>query len=166
MLKLKLLLAVITISLASLGVGPAQVLALNCNNPTTAAELVECGANDASGNVDPATQDAGAIDRTIERALVILSVVVGIVAVVMIVVAGFRYITSAAEPAKVTAAKNTLMYAIIGLIIVVLAQVIVRFVLKTTTETANNPATQGVCTATPYGYYWVGGPKASERCTP
>mgnify|MGYP006171884207 CR=1 FL=1 len=60
----------------------------------------------------------------------IFSVVVGIVAVVMIIVGGFRYITSGGDSGNVTGAKNTILYAIVGLVIVALAQFIVRFVLN------------------------------------
>jgi hypothetical protein len=80
-------------------------------------------------------QDAG-LQGTIKTVINVLSVVVGIVAVVMIIVGGFRYITSGGKQESVSAAKNTILYAVIGLVIVALAQVIVRFVLtRTTTAT-------------------------------
>ncbi len=59
----------------------------------------------------------------------ILSIIVGIVAVIMIIVGGFRYITSGGSAESIQAAKNTILYALIGLVIVALSQVIVRFVL-------------------------------------
>ena len=59
----------------------------------------------------------------------ILSLVVGVVAVVMIIIGGFKYITSGGDSGNVTGAKNTILYAVIGLVIVALAQIIVRFVL-------------------------------------
>ncbi len=61
----------------------------------------------------------------------IFSVVVGIISVIMIIYAGFRYITSGGESGSVSSAKSTLIYAIIGLVIVVLAQLIVHYVLGT-----------------------------------
>ncbi|MEI9913688.1 MAG: hypothetical protein WDN66_01655 [Candidatus Saccharibacteria bacterium] len=61
----------------------------------------------------------------------IFSVIVGIISVIMIIYAGFRYITSGGESGSVSSAKNTLIYAIIGLFIVVIAQVIVHYVLNT-----------------------------------
>ena len=64
----------------------------------------------------------------------IFSVVVGIIAVIMIVYGGFRYITSGGDSGKVTSARNTILYAIIGLIIVALAQFIVKFVLSKATS--------------------------------
>ena len=59
---------------------------------------------------------------------VILSVL-GIVTVIMIILGGVQYTTSAGDPAKVTKAKNTIMYGVIGLVIALLAFAIVNFVL-------------------------------------
>lgn len=69
-------------------------------------------------------------DNTIKRIINIISTLIGIIAVVMIIFGGFKYITSGGDSAKLTSAKDTILYAIIGLIIVALAQVIVRFVLS------------------------------------
>jgi hypothetical protein len=81
-------------------------------------------------------ENTNGVSDLVKRIINILSVIVGVVAVIMIIIGGFRYITSGGSSEKVTAAKNTLLYAIIGLVIVALAQVIVRFVLtKTTTAT-------------------------------
>ena len=59
----------------------------------------------------------------------IFSVIVGIVAVIMIIWGGFKYITSGGDSSNVSSAKNTIIYAIIGLVVVALAQFIVQFVL-------------------------------------
>jgi hypothetical protein len=55
--------------------------------------------------------------------------VVGVVSVIMIIIGGFKYIISSGDSANVTSAKNTILYAIIGLVVVLLAQIIVRFVI-------------------------------------
>jgi lysylphosphatidylglycerol synthetase-like protein (DUF2156 family) len=60
----------------------------------------------------------------------IFTVVVGAISVIMIIYGGFRYITSGGASDKVGAAKNTLIYAIIGLVIVALANVIVAVVIN------------------------------------
>lgn len=62
----------------------------------------------------------------------VLTVIIGIVAVIMIIVGGFRFITSGGDASKVTSAKQTVIYAIVGLVIVALAQFIVRFILSNT----------------------------------
>ena len=56
--------------------------------------------------------------------------VIGFVAVVMIIVGGVQYTTSSGDTAKVTKAKNTIMYGVIGLVIALLAFAIVNFVLS------------------------------------
>jgi hypothetical protein len=48
----------------------------------------------------------------------------------MIIIGGFRYITAGGDSNNVSAAKNTIIYAIIGLVIVAFAQIIVQFVLN------------------------------------
>ncbi|MEK7561343.1 MAG: TrbC/VirB2 family protein [Patescibacteria group bacterium] len=75
------------------------------------------------------------LNNIIHTIINLLSVVVGVVAVIMIIIGGLRYITSGGSDTSVTSAKNTILYAIIGLIIVALAQVLVRFVLSKVTQT-------------------------------
>ena len=59
----------------------------------------------------------------------IFSAIVGVIAVVMIIVGGLRYITSGGDTGHVSTAKTTIIYALVGLVIVALAQLIVHFVL-------------------------------------
>ncbi len=86
------------------------------------------------------TQGGNASEDSLTNAIAlivnIISVIVGVIAVIMIIFGGAKYITSGGESAKITSAKNTLMYAIIGLIVVALAQFIVRFVLKNVSKVA------------------------------
>jgi hypothetical protein len=85
--------------------------------------------NNTSGSVS-------SFNHILTEVINIFSVVVGVVAVIMIIVAGFRYITSGGKQESVTGAKNTILYAVIGLVIVALAQIIVRFVLNKATSTS------------------------------
>lgn len=57
--------------------------------------------------------------------------IVGIVSVIMLIWGGVRYILSGGDNKKVTDAKNTILYAIIGLVIAILSFAIVNFVLNT-----------------------------------
>ncbi|MCA9332571.1 TrbC/VirB2 family protein [Candidatus Saccharibacteria bacterium] len=81
-------------------------------------------------------QDAAAgtptdkIDTLATKIVNIISWVVGIAAVIMIMVGGFKYITSQGDGNSISGAKNTILYAIIGLVIVLFAQIIVRFVIN------------------------------------
>ena len=56
--------------------------------------------------------------------------VLGIVAVIVIIYGGFTYVTSSGDAAKLTKARNTIIYSVIGLIVSLLAFAIVNFVLK------------------------------------
>ena len=55
--------------------------------------------------------------------------IVGIIAVIMLIVGGIKYVISGGDAKKVTDAKNTVLYAIIGLVISFLAFAIVNFVI-------------------------------------
>lgn len=68
------------------------------------------------------------------RIINIFSIVVGSVSVIMIIVGGFRYIISGGDSSGVSGAKNTILYAVVGLIIVLFAQVLVRFVITSVTK--------------------------------
>ena len=74
------------------------------------------------------------INRIIKNVINLFSLVVGAVSVIMIIYGGFKYITSGGNDGNVSGAKNTILYALIGLVIVALAQVIVRFVLSKATQ--------------------------------
>jgi len=75
------------------------------------------------------------INNIITTTINVFSIVVGVVSVIMIIVGGFRYITSGGDSSNVSSAKNTIIYAIIGLVVVALAQFIVQFVLNKVTQT-------------------------------
>lgn len=90
--------------------------------------------NGCTSSTDP----NGTINGIVKTVIDIFSLVVGIVAVVMIIVGGLKYITSGGDSGNVSGAKNTILYAVIGLVVVALAQFIVRFVLnKATNATAS-----------------------------
>jgi hypothetical protein len=55
---------------------------------------------------------------------------VGIISIIMLIWGGLRYVVSGGDSKKVTDAKNTVIYAIIGLIIAILAYAIVNFVIN------------------------------------
>lgn len=80
---------------------------------------------------DTAAQDK--VNNLLTTIINLFSLIVGIVAVIMIIVGGFKYITSGGDSGNVTGAKNTILFAVVGLIIVALAQFIVRFVLSKVT---------------------------------
>jgi cytochrome bd-type quinol oxidase subunit 2 len=80
------------------------------------------------------TEATTKINSLLSTVINIFSLIVGVIAVIMIIIGGLRYITSGGDSGNVTAAKNTILYAIIGLVVVALAQFIVRFVLAKVTQ--------------------------------
>lgn len=102
---------------------------------TSACEGIEA----AGGNCDATTANVG-FKNIITAVVNVLSVVVGAVSVVMIIIGGFRYVISGGDSNGISGAKNTILYAIVGLVVVLFAQVIVAFVYKSATTA---PATPG-----------------------
>ena len=70
------------------------------------------------------------VNDLIKQIIEVLSVIIGVTAVIMIMVGGFKYITSAGDSNNISSAKNTILYALVGLVVVALAQLIVKFVLS------------------------------------
>ena len=106
-----------------------------------AALSADCGGienclEDGAQSTDPDSDgDAGEqVNDIIVTVINVFSIVVGVVAVIMIIIGGLKYITSGGDSGNVSGAKNTILYAVIGLVVVALAQVIVRFVLQSATD--------------------------------
>lgn len=102
----------------------AQDVASGANSASTGTVGGGCGTNNTLHDTS-----IGRIGREI---VTIFSYIVGVVSIIMIIYGGFRYITSGGESSNVSSAKNTIIYALIGLIIVALAQALVHWVLNTT----------------------------------
>lgn len=131
--SLKALLLVPVLALG-LGVVTASVV------PTSAfaaASTSSC-TNDASGGIsggalcaqgDNTETDlfgSSGIFRTITNVLLFL---IGAISVIMLIIGGIRYTVSGGDSSAVTSAKNTILYAIVGIIVALLAYAIVNFVL-------------------------------------
>jgi hypothetical protein len=59
----------------------------------------------------------------------VLLFVIGAISVIMIIIGGLRYVISGGDSSNVTAAKNTILYAVVGLIVALFAYAIINFVL-------------------------------------
>lgn len=107
-LAIVLLANVIMSTIRFILIGASQSL-LDCTNPETEGCI---------------TSPATTITSTIQWAVAIA----GVVAVIFVIYGGVLYITSSGEPGKTKKAKDTIIYSIIGLIVVALAEVITAFV--------------------------------------
>lgn len=95
---------------------------------SAAGSQVCSGVGEVSGQTGCSSNTSG-LDKIIGTVVDILSSIVAIAAVIMIVVAGLRFVISGGESQKIAGARNTIIFALIGLVVVALAQVIVHFVL-------------------------------------
>jgi hypothetical protein len=133
--KLKNVILVIA-SITALG-APAMVPALAFAAGDQVQSGLNCGSNldlstagSAGSTCDNQPATAGTkLNDILTLVVNIFSLIVGVVAVIMIIVGGLRYITSGGESSNVSTAKNTIIYAVVGLVVVALAQFIVHFVL-------------------------------------
>lgn len=107
------------------------VLACSLLIPATALAQTKDSICEGVGKTAGAAGCAGdsSLDGIVATVINVMSMIVGIIAVIMIIIGGIKYVTSSGDSNNVNSAKNTILYAIVGLIVVALAQVIVRFVL-------------------------------------
>lgn len=92
-----------------------------------------CLSTDDSGDCGDEGDAEERVNDIIKLVINIFSLIVGVISVIMIIIGGLKYITSGGDSGNVSGAKNTILYAVIGLVVVALAQVIVRFVLQKAT---------------------------------
>lgn len=87
------------------------------------------GANLGDGACD-ATASNNKVSNTLAAVINILSIVLGIIAVIMIIIGGIKFTTSQGDGNSTSSARNTIIYAVVGLVVAALAQVLVKFVLS------------------------------------
>lgn len=101
----------------------------------SASNPAQAGANTAKGSGMPS--ELVGVNGVFTRITNTVLYAVGIISVIMLIYGGLRYVISGGDSKKVTDAKNTIMYAIIGLIISILAYAIVNFVINAVGGEAN-----------------------------
>lgn len=117
---------VVSLTVLAMAVGVALPGVADAATSTKFKDNACSGLSQVGGSCSSGGSDIG---RTISTILVWVSSIIGVVAVIMVMISGFKYITSGGDSQKIASAKSTLIYAIVGLIVVALAQVIVRFVI-------------------------------------
>lgn len=109
----------------SFGVAPAVHAA-----QSSASSQVCAGITSATGDTCDGTDAANKTNSLVNTLINVLSWIIAVISVFMIMFGGFKMITSAGDSSKVASGRQTIIYALIGLIIVALAQTIVKFVLS------------------------------------
>lgn len=118
---------------ASVAVPVAPTYAVEeCDPSSGITNAADCSKGE--GQSDSLTGETG-VFRTVTN---ILLFIIGAVAVIMLVIGGIRYTISGGDQNQISAAKNTILYAIIGIVVAILAYAAVNFVIGSfgTTTTA------------------------------
>src|SRR5690606_15675520 len=96
------------------------------SEPVQAQSKITDGINATNGGTAPTnTNDDLTLKSAVQTVTQILTFIIGAAAVIMIIYGGIRYVISGGDSTGVTAAKNTILYAVIGLVVAVLAYTIV-----------------------------------------
>ena len=121
------LIAIAVVAVAASVFGAAQALAIGS---------IADGANSARSDQQPV--DLFCNSGVFAEISSVLLFIVGAVAVIMIVIGGLRYVISGGDASQVQAAKNTILYALVGIIVAILAYAAVNFVIGS--FSSGNPA--------------------------
>jgi len=86
----------------------------------------------AARGIDQATDLFGqtGIFRTITDVMLFL---IGAISVIMLIIGGLRYVVSGGDSTAVQNAKNTILYAVVGIIVAILAYAVISFVITSFT---------------------------------
>lgn len=110
------------------GLFGAFVLSVVLTMPTFAADLnIQSGVAAAHGDGQPTSLFG--MSGIFTEIVNIMLYIVGAISVIMLVIGGLRYVISGGSDSAVTGAKNTILYAIIGIVVAMLAYAIVNFVI-------------------------------------
>ena len=97
------------------------------------AKSIAEGIGDGCAAVDSECKTSGdgkaSLQKIISGAIDIISYAIGAIAVFMVIFGGFKYLTSGGDSGKVGEAKNTILYALLGLAVVIFARALVSFAL-------------------------------------
>jgi len=93
--------------------------------PLLAGTSSQCAGVEATGGSCSGSALSGRVDDVINT----LFYVAGAIAVIILIIGGIRYITSTGDQARIKTSKDTILYAVIGIIVVILARAIVEYVV-------------------------------------
>jgi len=122
----------IIIWLAFLAVAPLSFLSKGHTYALDdATKNAACKAIPGGGDCS-ATGNGSKIQDNINSVINIFSWLVGVASVFMIILGGFKFVTSGGDSGKIASARNNIIYAVVGIVEVAVAQIIVHFVLGKT----------------------------------
>lgn len=120
-MKRILALSLVIITIGIVGLSMPHLAHAVCGDPTAQNQSIQNGLNCGTS---PTT-----VPVAIQRTINILLYITGIISIIVVIVGGLRYVLSGGDPKNTAAAKDTILYAVIGLVVSLLAYAIVNFVL-------------------------------------
>jgi hypothetical protein len=97
--------------------------------PAHAINVFEECKNVSSDNAVCAAKKSDKATDMVKTAINTALQILGIVGVIMIIVGGFRYTTSGGDAAKLKNARDTIIYAVVGIVVAIMSYAIVNFVI-------------------------------------
>ena len=132
MLK-KTLQSLLIVPALALGVSAVAPLVQPAGDVYAQDDLSLGGGADAAQGEDQATDLFGQ-DGIFQTITNVLLFIIGAISVIMLIIGGIRYVVSGGDQAAVTSAKNTILYAVVGIVVAILAYALVNFVITSFTE--------------------------------
>lgn len=111
--------AIIGLAIALLAIGTVSFIGSQLGSSSGATGVA--GLPNSSPNAN---------DHVIANVLKIVFGIIGALSFLFVVIGGFKYIVAQGEPQRIAQAKNTIMYALIGVVVAILAQAIIGFVVE------------------------------------
>lgn len=90
----------------------------------------EASANSPVCTVDGSTNPVSGKNGVLIKATNLIALVGGIAAVIIIIIGGLQYVLSTGDATRTNSAKNTILYALIGLVVILVARTIITFILN------------------------------------
>ncbi|MCL4358105.1 pilin [Patescibacteria group bacterium] len=119
---------------------PSLYAAKKCSQGLSQAECSACSGISELGTGQNCQSKGSTLKSVIKTVVSVLSLLLGAIAVIMIIISGFRFVISGGGSNGVAAAKGTLIWALVGLAIALLAQAIVTWVIGTSAKVVSYSA--------------------------
>jgi hypothetical protein len=117
-----------SIAATAVTAGSAYAATASCTGGPDAADPLSAGASCSQANGTASNLFAqGGVFQVVANTLIFL---VGAIAVIFLIIGGLRYVISQGEQKNIEAAKNTILYAIVGIVVAVISFALVQFVIS------------------------------------
>ncbi len=117
--------------LSAVILGAAGTLAIATPSAQALSVYKACGSDvDANSSVCKAANKDELIGGVLKNVINTLIFIIAIISVIVIIIGGIRFTTSGGDPGQAASARNTIIYAVVGLVVAIMSYAIVNFVLN------------------------------------